>query len=230
MHVKLEDKTYEAKEFFDLKLNQALRAAQKYTYTCKNGFVAGMPQLIIWKENNPTSPLWNNNYTTTTEEHIIPDSTGRFGKKGKPLILVTQNNGIFTPQRIEQAHKQGLINGAARLTPKECHTLLHAPHTIPFEQFKNHHPEPYTIVLTREQAEAHPSGRLSRQEFIINPRVRAWTGEHPLNLYTYFNIAHWHNKVGVWYDKATTNTPKGRVLFLRSDNNGLYANGNLDNH
>lgn len=226
MQVTLEGKTYEVEEFYDKRLPNALRKAQDYAD--KEGFVAGMPHLIEWRASDYQSPFWDKWYNTSTEEHIIPDSTGRFGKKGKQLVLVTQgDHGILTPERIEQAYRQGLVSGAAKLNPDECSRLLQSPLTIPYEEY-NCRPEPYTLVLTQEQAKAYKSGRLTLQEFTSHPRVIAWAGGKK-NLSNYFYRSQLNNqKVFFCYDSLTTDEmPRGRLLF-QEDYHGLYSYGNFN--
>lgn len=230
MQVTLEGKTYETKEFYDSDMSQALRNAQEYT--SKKGFVAGMPQLIAWKASDHKSPLWNNWYTTTTEEHIIPDTKGRFGKKGQQLILVTQGHGILTPERIEKACREGLVSGAAQLIPRERDIrLLHSPLVRLYEEYDDSQKPPYTIVLTREQAEAYKSGPLKIHEFTNHPRVIAWAGGKQ-NLDSYFEKARisGSDAVCVWYDTANADTPRGRVLFLNDDDDGLSGDYSLNNN
>lgn len=114
----------EGKVFCDSNLPSALRQAQEYAG--RKGYVPSLPQLIDLRlKANKEDPLWDNRITTTTEEHI-----GKT-KKGNPVLVTSHKQAIWTPDRIDWAYKDGLINeGAGKLTQLEFYRLLEAEVTV----------------------------------------------------------------------------------------------------
>lgn len=223
-------------------LPTALRKA--YEHAGKEGSVASMPQLIAGKAiADKSNYLWKKWYTALSEENICIDKKGRFGKKGKAIVITVHNRGILTPDRIQKAYDEKLTKQyAAKYTEKEIGDLLSGilpnGNSIPFctvDDVKRGitlplASLPYAVVMDFETVKATESGWYKKKRFMDNPLViaRAGTLEY---LETYFDKAKDSNKnVGCWhrFKEIDPKQPQGRLLFLGSSYYGLNGNYYLD--
>ena len=228
------------KTFYDDKIPIALK--QALDYSTLNGIVATMPELISAKIKAPKShDFWQSWYSVHTEENIGIDKKGRFYKKDEPVLIVVNGGGILTPDRINKAYTDGLVDGSAKYTDKEFNDLLDGKlpdntsiQLYKFEEIKKGItlPHKFGVVMPYSLAQKTSSGYYKKDGFTKNPLVIARAGGIE-NLEQYYELAKApDNDLGNYhaYDGRDTSTPSGRLLFLYSDYDGLNGDDYLDNY
>ena len=239
MTILLEKKNVaEGEAFYNTHLPAALKKAQ--TYAGKQGYVASLPELVRARIlASPDQEIWTNFYTANSEEDIGAT------KQGKPILLVVHGNGILSsPERIERAYQDGLINRAARLFQEEVVKLsegrLPNEQVIPVHSFSEFRqgirnlPRNYAIVMDLDEAKRTKSGVHKIKDLLNSPLFIARAGglqtaeEYLRNVEEKLKVS----KYGSWhpFDNVDINQPQGRLLFLdiNYDNcfNGLSNLGN----
>jgi hypothetical protein len=207
------------------------------------GIISSLPYLIAGKAQADKSSnyLWKDWFTALSEEHVVVDSAGKFTNAGNSLVVVVHGQGIFTPERIQQAYDEGLTSqNAAKLNDDEVIDLLDGklPNRESIELYtvddvkSGNIPEPfgrYGVVVDFDIAKNKSSGYHNKSNFMDNEIViaRAGTLEH---LDSYFEKARGaSNNVGNWhrFTEIDPTQAQGRVLYLDINDNGLYGNINL---
>jgi len=219
----------------------ALREALKYAGS--DGIIATMPELIAAKlKTDKNHDFWKQWYTVHTEENIGIDTKGRFYTPNEPVLVVVNGGGILTPDRIELAYAEGLINNSAKYRQEEFDKILDG--ALPngdtlalyrLEEIKagvSNLPHRFGVVMPYAVAQGTPSGYHSKEVFMENPLVIARAGgvEH---LDAFFEKAKDTNDdtLGNHHPFAgrDASQPQGRVLFLGNNCYGLDGNFNLNN-
>ncbi|MBI4447459.1 hypothetical protein HY643_00615, partial [Candidatus Woesearchaeota archaeon] len=209
-------------------------------YAGKDGFVASMPELIAAKcFVGKDHEFWNNWHTTLSEEDIGIDKKGLFGRKGEPVLVVVHGGGILTPDRIEKAYAEGLVDGSAKYTKKEFDNLLEGRlpngETIKIyilEDLKKGSSiveHQFGVVITYEVAQATEPDWHKKKEFLSNPLVIARNGGLE-NLKKYFDKAKYlDGTVGNFhpFKGRNPNQAQGRLLFLDDSGLNLYGSDYL---
>lgn len=164
----------------------ALRDSQEYA---KNGgIVLSMPdfiQAILHLDDDHF--LWKQSWISTlSEEHIGIDEDGIFVEKGKAVLVVVHGGGILTPERIEMAKDDGLINSSsAKLNHSEFYNLLKghvaSGNKIPLYNFNEFLevcslPRNHGIVVDFEDVRNDNGGHLLKGEFMTDKGIIARVG------------------------------------------------------
>ena len=218
----------------------ALREA--LTFATPAGIVASAPEFIAAKtKTEKTHDFWKNWYTVHTEENIGIDKKGRFYTKNKPVLVVVHGGGILTPERIEQAYTEGLVDHSAKYTQKEFDELLEGKitgtsSTLPLfrlEEIKvgiSSLPHRFGIIMPYETAQKTNSGYHQKKPFLENPLVlaRAGTLEHLEKFYE--KSKHTDGDLGNYhpFKGRDPQQPQGRVLFVSNNYDGLSGFSILD--
>ncbi|MDP4012011.1 MAG: hypothetical protein Q8R00_00175 [Candidatus Nanoarchaeia archaeon] len=196
----------ETKLIYNPSLPQALRQTQEWA---GKGYVASLPQLIDLRLKSDTnSDFWTKGFATTTEEHV-----GKT-KLGNSVLVTSHRTKIWTPERIEQAYNQGLINGAGKLEEPEFYTLLDTD----------------VQVTDLDKVQKLPSGRQSldtlRKDtlFILRAGSEERANQYldKLSEADYLEYGNFHSLIEVNPDQ-----PQGRLLFVDDYYNGFYDYGHL---
>ena len=220
--------------FYADRMADALRDAQEHAGPY--GAIASLPELIAARlKADKEHELWKNWYDCMSEENIGIDKEGKQVKPGEAVLVVVHGGGILsTPERIEKAIEEKLVDGSAKYTEDEWHNLLDGrlPNgkkitLYPLEEIL-HGTTPtsrnYGIVMPYEMAQATKSGYHTKEEFIQNPLVLARIGNKE-NAEQYFDFAlqryfeatkdRW-DLVGNWYPfkGRDPSQPQGNLLFL----------------
>ncbi|MBI4448179.1 hypothetical protein HY643_04305 [Candidatus Woesearchaeota archaeon] len=216
-------------------LRQALGYAGKY------GFVASMPEFIaarclVGKEHE----FWRNWYTTLSEEDFGIDKKGLYGKKNEPVLVVLHGGGILTPNRIEQAINEGLVDSSAKYRDAEFDGLLEGKlpdgkkvKLYTLDDLKKETKileHNFGVVMPYEVARASESGWHRKKEFLSNPLVIARVVDLE-NLEAYFGKAKYPDgTLGNFhtFESRSPNQAQGLLLFLNSIGLNLNCNNNLN--
>lgn len=221
----------EGEAFYNDRLPNALRKAQEYAG--KQGYVASLPELVKARISaSPEQEIWTNWYTANSEEDIGTT------KQGKPILFVVHGNGILSsPERIERAYQDGLINRATQLSQKEILDLeegkLPNGNVIPvyllseFKQGIKDLPRNYAVVMDFDEAKRTKSGYQEIDRLYDNPLFIVRSGgveearEYLDNVKKKLKV----NKYGQRhpFNDVDINQTQGRLLFLSND----YDNGYL---
>lgn len=207
-------------------LPESLR--QTIEYVGDSGFIASMPQLL---REFPHS-RW---YTAFSEEDVLIDKTGRFERKGRPVVITSHGKIILgTPERLEQAVKNLTGTYAGKLTPEEATGLLEGqirgePTNIwHYEDFvkQDSLPENYSVVRPLSLAQQTKSGRhdvndlCDKEGKVTDSQVIVYAGGVKAAQRVIERAKEKLNsKLGVWhsfnengFDASTQ--PQGCLLFL----------------
>jgi hypothetical protein len=225
-------------EFYDNKLPIALQQAIDHAGT--DGIVVTMPELLAAKiQVERSHQFWNNWFSVQTEENIGIDESGTILLSGESALVVVHGGGILTPERIEQAYTENLINGSAKYTNLEFADLLQGKlpdgssiQLYTLDDIKRSSPTErrYGIVMPFSIAQETESKYHQKDEFVENPLVVARFGGMD-NIEKYFDLAKDSDQeVGNWhrFTEIDPTQAQGRVLYLNVNDNGLSGNGNLD--
>ena len=232
----------EEKDSDDKYIGVPIALRQALEFASDDGIILTMPELIASKiAVDKEHKFWKNWYTAQTEENIGIDESGTFVSSGEPVLVVVHGGGILTPERIEQAYEEGLINNSAKYTNEEFNNLLKGElpggNSIPLYQLddlKNGISETnrrYGVVMPFSDAQSTNSGYHKRDGFLVNPLALARTGDLT-NLEKYFDLAKDSDgDVGNWhpFSGRDPTQPQGRVLFLSSNYDGLDGSSGLNN-
>lgn len=208
--------------FYNSSLPTAFRQALKY------GKVASMSVLLsLWDKNPEFRNSW---YTANSENLIGLDSEGRFGKKDSPVAIATHGARILTPDRIEQAYKEGLNNVyAAKLTPEEIRKVLSEKNIYSIDDImKGKVPNglSYAIVMPLETAAQSNSGYqdidplLGNKVFVANCGSLQSAETHIKTLKSLGKT-----KYGSRHRFNVKPELQGRLLFLGYDDDGGLNGG-----
>jgi hypothetical protein len=224
-------KSLEGESFYDSSIPNALKKAQ--THIKNGGFVASMPNILAWRAKDQDSDAWAPWYTTFSEENV-----GMASQK-KSVVIAVHGGGILsTPERIQNAYKEGLTEqGAARFTKKEFDDLLEGKlpngnkiSIYSFNDFKkgiNHLPMQYAVVLDFDTARKSKSGEdLKIDSLRDNPlfAVRAGGVEQAnafldmaKKVYTDSRITNNHR-----FKEIDPTQPQGRLLMISPNITDVY--------
>src|SRR3989338_6060299 len=232
----------EAKERKGNSIGAAVALKEAITYAGKNGIVTLPEFLAAQVKTGEDHDFWKNWYTVHTEENIGIDDKGRFYKKKEPVLVVVHGGGILTPDRIQQAYREGLVNNSAKYTPEEFKSLLEGKLSdgtsldlYSFEDIKkgvSGLPHQFGAVMPYKIAQQTTSGYHKKRSWVANPLVIARNGGRE-NLEEYFDKAKNSNgDVGNYhsFDGRDATTPQGCVLFVNNYDNGLSGDFNLYNY
>jgi len=178
----LKGRTFYGKTFYDRSMPNALR--QAIGYTRKSGIVATMPEFIALKvKADKSHAFWNDWYTVLTEEDIGIDKKGAFYTKGEPVLIVVHGGGILTPDRIQQAYEEGLLNKSAKYKEEEFDALLEGrlPEGTTFPLYRLEEiqsgrsglPHQFGVVMPYKTAQDTKSDYHQKKPFLENPLVKA---------------------------------------------------------
>lgn len=199
------------KIIYNTSLPVALREAREYADRNK-GTILSLPQLVQERiKADKEDTIWTNWFTVNSEEYV-----GKT-KQGNPVLVTSHGQAIWTPDRIEQAYREDLINGAGRLTEPEFHKLL----------------EGKVTVTDLDKIKSTVSGIQRIDELRENPLfiLRAGGAERANNYLDRVKEVYQRNEYGNWHTFASVNPaqPQGRVLFVYYDyGNGFYGDISLD--
>src|SRR3989338_11637526 len=223
-------------------LGAAVALKEAITYAGKNGIVTLPEFLAAQVKTGEDHDFWKQWYTVHTEENIGIDDKGLFYKKKEPVLVVVHGGGILTPDRIQQAYREGLVNNSAKYTPEEFNSLLEGKLSdgtsldlYSFEDIKkgvSGLPHQFGVVMPYKTAKETTSGSHKKKAWIKNPLVIARNGGTQ-NLEDYFDKAKDSNgDLGNYYsfDGRDATTPQGCVLFVNNYDNGLSGDFNLYNY
>jgi hypothetical protein len=213
---------------------------QALDFATVGGIVVTMPELIASKiKAAKTHDFWKNWYSVQTEENIGLDKKGRFYDKDKPVLVIVNGGGILTPDRINKAYTDGLINGSAKYVGKEFDNLLDGKlpdntsiQIYRFDEIKKGIkalPHKFGVVMPYSLAQGTSSGYHKKDSFINNPLVIARAGGIE-NLEKYYDLA--KDNVGDLgnhhpYSGRDASVSSGRLLFLYDDCGGLDGDDGL---
>lgn len=244
------DQLLEGRTFYSQEKNEndqyigtAVAFEQALNYAGKKGIVLTMPELIKARiKAKDDHEYWGNWYCVHSEENIGIDKKGIFYKKDDPVLVVVHGGGILTPDRINTAIGEGLIDGSVKYTDQEFSKLLEGKlpdkSEIPLyniEQItKGVDPLPHRfgVVMPYALAQETNSGYYKKDAFLENPLVIARNGGKS-NLEAYFDRASdldgdlGNNHP---FNGRDASTPQGRVLFLYSRYDGLVGSNNLSSY
>jgi hypothetical protein len=226
---------FEGESFYDEKLYVALENAIKYAG--KNGRVLSFPELIRWRMASEfDSEAWE--WGTANSE----ENTGKTSQ-GNSVVFAIHGGGILKPKRIENAIKDGLIDGVAQYTQKEFLDALEGKMSdnseIPiysFEEFKKINslnlPIRYGVVMDLKKANSLKSGiypidTLRNSDLVI---LRCG-GEETTNNYLDKLSSKGYKKIGNWhrFENVNNEKPSGLLLFLgNSSGDSIIGNYNLN--
>ena len=226
------DDILHGRTFYDGKLPVALRQALEYAG--REGIVATMPEFIAAKiKADKSHNFWKEWYAVHTEENIGHDKNGRFYQKNEPVLVLVNGGGILTPERIEQAYSEDLINGSAKYRDDEFDALLEGklPDGTAISLYKLEEIQRgvsnllhrFGVVMPYSIAQETKSGLHKKKEFLENPLVIARVGGSE-NLEAYYEKAKDKDgDVGSWHslNGRDASQPQGRVLFVGYDCGGL---------
>ena len=228
--------------FYDASMPTALRQALDYAGT--NGIVATMPEFIAAKAKaDKGHAFWQSWHTAHTEEDIGVDKKGSFYRSGEPVLVVVHGGGILTPERIQQAYDEGLLNNSAKYRDEEFDYLLEGKlgdgTNIPLyrldeiEAGKSGLPHRFGVVMPYGMAQATKSGYHQKGPFLENPLVIARAAGSLEHLEAFYEKAKSSNgDLGNYhsFNGRDAAAPQGRVLFVDSNYIGLYGYYNLYNN
>ena len=227
--------------FYDSKISVALQHVLEYATS--DGYVATMPELIAAKiKADKDNFLWQDWYSVHTEENIGIDKKGRFYTKDEPVLVVVNGGGILTPERINKAYEDELINGSAKYSDNEFDDLLDGKlpdntsiQLYRFEEIKKgitSLPHRFGVVMPYSMAKGTSSGYHKKDGFTTNPLVIARAGGIE-NLEAYYNLAkHLDGDLGNYhpFSDRDASTPQGRLLYLDYYFGGLNGYSDLSNN
>src|SRR3989339_1579177 len=117
------DQMLTGKTFYTNSLSTALSEAMNFATS--EGIVLNMPEFIAAKAKAERNHVfWLDWYTVLTEENIGIDKKGSFYTRGEPVLVVVHGGGILTPDRIQQAYDERLLNNNAKYKEEEFDALL----------------------------------------------------------------------------------------------------------
>ncbi len=233
----------EGRVFYNTNLPNALRLAQ--AYSTKDGYIASMPQLLHGRNvASFTDEIWTNWYTANSEEDVVTDSQGRFGKKDRPVVVVLHGGGILgSPERIEKAYVPKLTDQrAAKFSDEEARAVLEGrmpdEKTVPVMTYNDFVkatglPMRYGVVLDFDKAKSTKSDDQKVSDLYDNPLVIARAGgvkqakqalDRAKEKFQTENYGNWHP-----FNDIDPRQAQGRLLFLSDDDyDGLGGYGGLD--
>ncbi|MDP3640751.1 MAG: hypothetical protein Q8R53_06165 [Nanoarchaeota archaeon] len=218
----------------------ALRQAMEYAGS--SGIVANMPEFIAAKAKaDKKHAFWQRWHTALTEENIGIDKKGSFYTKEEPVLVVMHGGGFLTPDRIQQAYDEGLLNHSAKYREEEFAALLEGKlldgTSFPLYRLEEVQagisslPHQFGVVMPYKTAQDTMSGYHQKKEFLENPLVIARAAGIFDQLEAFYEKAkHSNGNLGNYHPFAgrDASTPQGRLLFLNNSCNGLFGNLNLD--
>src|SRR3989339_305054 len=172
------DNILNGRTLFDISMPHALRQAIEYAGS--SGIVANMPEFIAAKAKAEKGhAFWKEWYTVLTEEDIGIDKKGAFYTRGEPVLVVMHGGGILTPNRIQQAYDEGLLDYSAKYRDEEFDALLEGRlldgTSFPLyrlEEIKDGRsglPHQFGVVMPYKTAQETRSGLHKKKPFLNNP-------------------------------------------------------------
>ena len=213
------------KSFYNKSLPVALRLAREYA--TKDGFVLSLPQILHARVVAPSQDkIWSNWYIANSEEDVVTT------EQGNKIVIVGHGGlALKTPERIEQAYREGLtVQHAAKFSENEAKDLAKGKlqdgtefPLIPYKEFltKSNLPLVYGVVLDFNKAKKTKSAYQKFEGIYDNPLAIARAGgEEQLKLYLDRAKQHYgakyygqgHGLEGIDADQA-----QGRVLYIDDD-------------
>ena len=202
-----------------------------------------MPQLLHGRNMAPFSDeIWTNWYTANSEEDVVNDSQGRFGKKEKPVVVVLHGGGILSsPDRIDLAYKAELTNQrAAKFSDEEARAVLEGRmpdgKTVPVMAYNDFVkatglPARYGVVLDFDKAKSTKSDHQKVSGLYDNPLVIARAGgvEQAKQALDRAKERFQSEKYGNWhrFNEIDPTQVQGRLLFLSSNDYGGLSGDDL---
>jgi len=225
--------------FKEGKLHVALKKALEHATF--EGIVLTMPELIRLKNSvGKDHYFWKNYSDVHTEENLGIDIEGLYMPRGEGVVLVIHGGGLLTPERIETAITEGLINGSAKYEDEEFQELLRgnlpSGETIPIYNLADVRKEDFSagtrrfgVALPLEEARRVNSGLQDKTTFLNNSLVIARNGGVK-GLEEFFDKANEGNVVGNHHilSGRDPTQAQGRLLYLISSYYGLDGNYDLD--
>ena len=221
--------------FYDTSMPTALR--QAIAYAGSSGIVANMPELIAAKAKAGKShAFWQDCYTVHTEENIGIDKKGAFYTRGKPVLVVMHGGGILTPDRIQQAYDEGLLNGSAKYQEAEFAALLEGKlldgTSFPLYRLEEVQaglsglPHQFGGVMPYKIAQETKSGYHQKKAFLENPQVIVRAAGSLDQLEAFYerakapdgDLGNYHS-----FKDRDAAISQGRLLFLSNNFSGLLG-------
>ena len=218
--------------YYDSNLSLALSSAESYVTVNKGkGHVQTMPELLQRRAEAESldSPYWQHWFTADSGDFI-----GQHKRKDVAIIAHGASK-LLTPDRINQAYKEGLVNGAARLTDDEIQKLLsgklmpvYSLDDVKKGSIKRIH---YAVVMDLETARKSQSGYQTLNDLETNPTYLSRAGSSAKEFLTALESKFEKSKYGNHHRFDVKPESQGRFVFLgSSDGDGLSGcsilNGN----
>ena len=227
--------TVVGKVFYDDNLVNALRAAQEFAGP--DGYVASAPEIMHARVISSSDDIWGKFFSAMSEE--IVGTT----KQGSEVLVECHGGGIFnSPKRIQRAIKEGLINGAGKVSQKEFNNLLQgkkSENEIPIYSYteflqQTKLPRNYAIIIDLDKVKNLDSEYQNIENLYENPLMIARAGgqEQAKNYLKKAQQVYQNDELGLWHSLKNVDTSKtsGRLLFVGydfnfniNDNNFYYS-------
>ncbi|MBS3149366.1 hypothetical protein J4455_01565 [Candidatus Woesearchaeota archaeon] len=197
----------EGKEFYNNSVPEALKSLQKEGYT-----PVYMPQLADARiEADGDSRVWQTWFTTPSIR-----ATGRT-KQGNPVVVYAHtNNYLSTPENIEQAISEGLVNNAGRIPQGEFQRL------VDLEGLTDESGNKLVFLVDYDKFRNSPSGLINVSDALEHPQVIPFLGgEERAQRYLEKHKTVFGPRIGVWYTDDLRDEPLARLLYLGDYDDGL---------
>ncbi|MGE0793308.1 MAG: hypothetical protein AB7V77_03980 [Candidatus Woesearchaeota archaeon] len=225
-------------EFYGNNQKEALEKALDYD---GEFYLPNMRELISAKiQADKSHKFWKQWYSVHTEENIGIDTQGSFYKKGEEIVLLINGGGIWTPDRIQKAYDNGLLDGSGKISSAEWNDALKGKlannkslkNIYTYEEIKkgvSNLPHQYGVVVPYKLFKDLSSGQNQKNNFMKNHIVIARNGGLE-NLEEYYDLASNSNGLGCYhvYNGRSASTPQGRLLYLDLTVSGLIGSDYLD--
>ena len=208
-------KSLEGQEFYNSNIPTALRTLQSEGYT-----PVYMPQIVDARiEADEDSRVWQTWFTTPSIR-----ATGR-SKEGIPVVVYAHIDNYFSsPENIEQAMSQGLVNGAGRIPQSEFQRL------IDLEGLTDESGNQSVFVIGYNKLREYKSDVIKVSNALKHPQVIPFLGgEERAQRYLKKHKKVFGSTIGIWHSDDLSDEPLARLLRLGDYcDDGLGGNDVLD--
>jgi hypothetical protein len=206
----------------------------------ENGLIATLAEFAQARTKAPNGHrFWNNWYNGLSELDVGTSPSGN------PVVVLAHLGILSVPSRLRQAYNEKQIDGAAPYSEKEFHELLNGKlpdgseiNVVQFSEFlrngSGNLPRRYAVVMDLKEAQKHPAGYQKTSAFYDNPVFIAGCGGKEKLIDYLKRVVEIRGKDESYCTKHLINTsfdkPRGRVLYLNSNNHGLDGIDDLINN